>query len=339
MARSRTLFAFFAIYVIWGSTYYAIRVAVESIPPLAMMGVRCLAAGLILYLWTRLAGAPAARLSGGPEAAAPGARAWRAALVAGGLLFLGSHGLLAWAEQRVASGEAALITATEPLWLTLMDWRWGSSRVPGGRGWAGLALGFAGVALLFAPGWTAGGGLAIGHAAIVGAALAWAGGSIYGRSAALPRDVRQSTALQLLAGASWLAAASAVSGEWRGFSFQHVTPASAAALGYLIVFGSIVAFTAYNWLLRVTTASRVATHAYVNPIVAVALGTLLGGETVTGWTLLSALTIVAGVVLVLVDQARPVRTETAAASAPPASRLSAPPPRPRDARAAVAETR
>jgi drug/metabolite transporter (DMT)-like permease len=307
--RTRMLLAFFAIYVIWGSTYYAIRVAVESIPPLAMMGVRSLVAGLVLYAWSRR------------TAPAPGAGAWRAASIAGGLLFLGSHGTLAWAEQRVASGEAALLGATTPLWLTLLDWRWGSGRMPGTVGRAGLAIGFAGVALLFAPEWGSGApGLAIANASIVGAAIAWAAGSIYGRGAALPGDVRQSTGLQLLAGAVWLAAGSTVTGEWRGFSAGSVTLASAAALLYLIVFGSVIAFTAYIWLLRVTTASRVGTHAYVNPIVAVALGAAMGGERVTVLTLVSALTIVAGVVLVLLDQSRPrpaPRTQPLATSAPP----------------------
>jgi drug/metabolite transporter (DMT)-like permease len=290
--RSRMLLAFFAIYVIWGSTYYAIRVAVESIPPLAMMGVRCLVAGLVLYAWSRR------------TSPAPAAGAWRAAFVAGALLFLFSHGSLAWAEQHVASGEAALLVATTPLWLTLVDWRWGSGRMPGAYGLAGLVLGFAGVALLFAPQWGSGGTLAIASAAIVGADVAWAAGSVYGRGAALPADVRQSTAVQLLAGAVWLTGASAATGEWRGFAASNVTPASAAALLYLIVFGSIITFTAYIWLLRVTTASRVGTHAYVNPIVAVALGAALGGEQITLLTIVSALTIVAGVILVLVDQSR-----------------------------------
>ena len=309
MSRCRMLLAFLAIYLIWGSTYFAIRVAVESIPPLAMMGVRCLTAGLLLYAWSRLPRASAAGVSTGGTATAPDWSAWRAAFIAGGLLFLGSHGTLAWAEQRVASGEAALLVATQPLWMTLLDWRWGSGRMPGAYGRIGLAVGFAGVALLFAPEWGSGAhGLAIANASIVGAAIAWAAGSIYGRGAALPRDVRQSTALQLLAGAVWLAAASAVTGEWRGFSAGDITLRSAAALLYLIVFGSVIAFTAYVWLLRVTTASRVATHAYVNPIVAVALGAVLGGEPVTILTLVSALTIVAGVILALVDQSRTVRS-------------------------------
>jgi drug/metabolite transporter (DMT)-like permease len=310
MMRARMLLAFLAIYVIWGSTYYAIRVAVGSIPPLAMMGVRCLAAGALLYAWSRR------------STPAPDARAWRAAFVAGGLLFLGSHGSLAWAEQHVASGDAALIGATTPLWLTLIDWRWGSGRMPGAWGRGGLALGFAGVVLLVAPGWgSTGATLAIANAAIVGAAVAWAAGSVYGRRAPLPRDVRQSTAVQLLAGAVWLAAASAATGEWRRFSPSAVTAESIGGLVYLIVFGSVVAFTAYVWLLRQTTAARVGTHAFVNPVVAVLLGAAVGGEAITLWTVASALTIVAGVVLVLLDQSR--QGKTAAVSDSPRRRRGA----------------
>ena len=301
MRRSGFVLAFLAIYVIWGSTYFAIRVAVESIPPLAMMGVRCLAAGAILFAWSRRA------------AVTLDAAAWRAAFVAGGLLFLLSHGSLAWAEQGVPSGVAALLGATTPLWLALIDWRWGTGHVPGRHGRAGLAVGFAGVALLVAPEWgTSHSGTAVASIAVVGASLAWAAGSVYGRGAALPRDVRLSTAIQLLAGAVWLAAASLATGEWRGFSHTRVTPASAAALVYLVVFGSVIAFTAYVWLMRTTTASVVGTHAYVNPIVAVALGAMLGGERFTLMTIVSAITIVGGVVLVLVDR----RASTAPATPP-----------------------
>ena len=325
MSRVRLVLAFAAIYLIWGSTYYAIRVAVESIPPLAMMGVRCLVAGILLYLW------------GGRSTPAPDARAWRAAFVAGGLLFLGSHGVLAWAEQHVASGQAALLVATEPLWLILLDWRWGSGRAPGTYARLGLAIGFAGVALLFAPDWGNGGsGLALASGAIVASAIAWAAGSIYGRGAALPSDVRLSTAVQLLAGAVWLAAASTVSGEWRGFSPSAITAESATALLYLIVFGSVVAFTAYIWLLRVSDASRVATHAYVNPIVAVAIGAALGGESITLWTAASAMTIVAGVVLVLLEQSRPAGEQGPDAVQP---RLSGSPRPRRAAKGAAAATR
>jgi drug/metabolite transporter (DMT)-like permease len=311
MRRSGFVLAFLAIYVIWGSTYYAIRVAVESIPPLAMMGVRCLAAGIILLAWSRRA------------AATLDAAAWRAAFVAGGLLFLLSHGSLAWAEQRVPSGVAALLGATTPLWLALIDWRWGTGHVPGWNGRAGLVVGFAGVALLVAPEWgTSHTGTAVASIAVVGASLAWAAGSVYGRGAALPRDVRLSTSIQLLAGAVWLAAASLAAGEWRAFSPTRVTAASAAALVYLVVFGSVVAFTAYVWLMRTTTASVVGTHAYVNPIVAVALGAVLGGEQVTLMTIVSAITIVGGVLLVLVDR----RAGTAPATPPaPEETRSVPP--------------
>jgi drug/metabolite transporter (DMT)-like permease len=308
MRRGGFILAFLAIYLIWGSTYLAIRLAVESIPPFAMMGVRSLLAGLILFALSR-------RSAGSLDRSA-----WRAAFIAGGLLFLLSHGSLAWAEQRVASGVAALLGATTPLWLALIDWRWGTGRVPGWCGRAGLAVGFAGVALLVAPEW--GGsptGAAVGYFAIIGASLAWAAGSVYGRGAPLPRDVRLSTAVQLLAGAAWLAAASAARGEWRAFSYARVTPVSVAALIYLIVFGSVIAFTAYVWLLRVTTASVVGTHAYVNPIVAVALGAALGGERVTVMTIVSAITIVGGVVLVLVDRqaAAPGSTEQIQQEEPP----------------------
>jgi drug/metabolite transporter (DMT)-like permease len=308
MRRSRFGLAFLAIYLIWGSTYYAIRLAVDSIPPLGMMGVRCLIAGLILFAWSRR------------SAATLDAAAWRAGFIAGGLLFLLSHGALAWAELRVPSGVAALLCATTPLWLALIDWRWGTGRAPGWYGRAGLAIGFAGVALLVAPEW---GRLhtteAIANMAIVGASMAWAAGSVYGRGAALPRDVRLSTAVQLLAGAVWLAVASAVTGEWRAFSFARVTPLSIAAVIYLIVFGSVIAFTAYIWLMRTTTAAVVGTHAYVNPIVAVALGAVLGGERFTLMTIVSAITIVGGVILVLVDRhvAEPGATEQIEPVAPP----------------------
>src|SRR6185295_1558207 len=308
MRRGGFILAFLAIYLIWGSTYLAIRLAVESIPPLAMMSVRSLAAGLVLFLWS------------GRSAGRVDAAAWRAAFIAGGLLFLLSHGSLAWAEQRVPSGVAALLGATSPLWLALIDWRWGTGRVPGWCGRAGFAVGFAGVALLVAPelGRSHAGG-AIANLAVVGAALAWAAGSVYGRGAPLPRDVRLSTAVQLLAGAGWLAAASAATGEGRGFSFAQVTPVSVAAVIYLIVFGSVIAFTAYIWLMRVTTPSVVGTHAYVNPIVAVGLGAAFGGERLTMMTIVSAITIVGGVILVLIDRqiATPGSTEQIEPVAPP----------------------
>ena len=300
MRRGRFVLAFLAIYLIWGSTYLAISVAVESIPPLAMMSVRSLAAGLILFALEPPSGhtLDAVRLARRVHR--------RRAVVSALPRVAGVGGAAGAVRHRGAAG------ATTPLWLALIDWRWGTGHVPGWYGRAGLAVGFAGVALLVAPAvGRAPAGLAIANVAIVGAALAWAAGSVYGRGAPLPRDVRLSTAVQLLAGAAWLAAASTATGEWRAFSPARVTTGSVAALLYLIVFGSVVAFTAYVWLLRVTTASVVGTHAYVNPIVAVALGAALGGERITLMTIVSAITIVGGVILVLIDKTRPGGPESA----------------------------
>jgi drug/metabolite transporter (DMT)-like permease len=287
--------AFTAIYVIWGSTYFAIRVAVQTIPPLLMMSLRCAGAGLLLFVWSRWSS---------PRPRPPvDRRQWRAAFVAGALLFLVCHGSLAWAELRVPSGNAALLSATTPLWLTIMDWRWGSGTRPTWRGAVGLAVGFAGVGVLVAPEWRT---LPPGHfaasAAIVGGALAWAAGSVYGRHARLPADVRLATAMPLVAGSVWLAGAGLATGEWRTLAMARVTPASWAALAYLIVCGSIVAFTAYVWLLRVVPASTVGTHAYVNPLVAVALGALVGAERIHLFTVAAAFTTAGGVMLALLDR-------------------------------------
>jgi drug/metabolite transporter (DMT)-like permease len=289
MRRLHILLAFAAIYTIWGSTYLAIRWAVESIPPLAMMSIRCLAAGLMLIGWSRWTSAPEIRPAH-----------WRSAFIAGALLFLLCHGTLAWAEQRVPSGQAALLSATTPLWITAIDWRFAARRRPGRSGLAGLVIGFAGVALLVGAGAAAASADKFASAAIVAGALAWAAGSIYGRQAALPADVCAATGLQLIAGGVWLIAASLFAGEWR--SLPHPTPISTGALVYLVVFGSVVAFTAYVWLMRAVPAPVVATHAYVNPLVAVAIGAVLGGERTSASTIAAAITIVSGVVLTLADR-------------------------------------
>src|SRR5207247_6769003 len=250
---------------------------------------RCAGAGVLLFA-----------LATGVRRAPITARHWRSAFGAGALLFLVCHGTLAWAELRVPSGEAALLSATTPLWLTMLDWRWGSRRRPTRRSVAGLAVGFAGVAVLVAPEMR---GSSSRHlaasAAIVGGALAWAAGSVYGRQAPLPADVRLATAMPLLAGSFWLAVASVAAGEWHTLAVAQITPASWAALAYLIVCGSVVAFTAYVWLMRLVPASIVGTHSFVNPIVAVALGALLGAERTQLSTVAAALTIAGGLRLAL----------------------------------------
>jgi drug/metabolite transporter (DMT)-like permease len=289
-----------AIYLIWGSTFLAIRIAVDSIPPLLMMGVRCVAAGAMLVAWAALRGERAT------------ARQWRHALLAGGLMFGGAYGGLAWAEQRIPSGVAALIVATLPLWMTSIEWVQRGAR-PSLPALLGVATGFGGVALLVARG--GGAPLALLPMAIVVLGEgAWAVGSLYARPPRLPKSVPLNAGMPLLAGGVMLIAASWVGRELQAFHLRDVSTASLAALGYLIVFGSIVAFSAYSWLLQVSPAWRVGTHAYVNPLIAVALGAAVGGEPLTTALIASAMVIAGSVAMILAE-----RTPHTAAPPPPAA--------------------
>ncbi len=273
--------AFFAIYVIWGSTYLAIRVAVEGIPPLLMMGARQLIAGGLMLALMRGRGEGAPRWM------------WKPALVAGALCFLGGHGLLAWAEQRVASGMAALLMALESVMMVLLARAAKQEKRISGRTLAALVLGIAGVAILIP---IEGNSELIPSLAVLLSGLLWSLGAIYARGAA--RDVGSGmySAMQMLIGGVLLLGVGAGLGE--RVNFASVNLRSVAALGYLIIFGSIIAFTAYTWLLRVSTAAKVGTHAYVNPIIAVVLGRALGGEAVTARILLGAVVVLVSVFLV-----------------------------------------
>jgi len=289
---ARLLAAFFAIYVIWGSTYLAIRVAVETIPPLATAGVRHLLAGAILFLWAR---AFRARIT---------ATEWRASLVTAMLFFLIGHGTLHWAEQTVPSGVAALLVATEPVWIAILMPSTGRSR------WSvrmigGLTAGLAGVAFLVPPeAFTAGSGQLRGAGAILIGAMAWALGVRYSATAPLPRDpfVRASTTL--LCGAALLLAASAVTGELARVDLRATSGRSLLGLAYLVVCGSVVAFSAYTWLLERCSATLVATHTYVNPLIAVALGWLFAGEPLTARIALGTGLIVSAVLLLKAESTR-----------------------------------
>ena len=285
--------AFATVYVVWGSTFLAIRYALESLPPFSMMGLRAVAAGGLLYAWARLGGAPA-----------PTRDHWRSALVLGGLLFLGGHGTLAWAEQRVPSGTASLLYATVPLWAVLLEWGAPRGSRPAPAIIAGLLLGLAGVALLVGPG-VRGAGAALdpaGAAAILLGSLLWAAGSIRARRASQPASPFMATSLQLLAGGSLLLIVGLLGGEAQTLGAQEVSWRSIAALVYLVVFGSLIAFTAYVWLLRVATPARVTTYAYVNPVVALVLGWMAGDEAPSAMTALAALVILGGVVLVFASR-------------------------------------
>lgn len=287
--------AFAAIYLIWGSTYLAIRFAVETFPPFLMAGMRFLVAGAILYPWSRLRGA------------SPPARShWLAATVVGGLLLLGGNGGVVWAAQRVPSGLTALLIGTVPLWMALLNWLRSGGVKPSNGVMVGLMLGFTGIALLVGPGKLAGGRQVdlVGAAVLILASLSWATGSLYSRRAQLPASPLLATAMEMLAGGALLLIASLFTGEWTRFDSSALSLRSWLALGYLIVFGALVGFTAYIWLLRVSTPAHVSTYAYVNPVVAIFLGWAFAGEPLTARTLLAAAVIVVAVVIITTYRAR-----------------------------------
>jgi len=298
--------AFAAVYLIWGSTYLAIRLAIETLPPFTVAGVRFIIAGTLLYRWPRLhKPAPPTRIQ------------WRSAAVVGALMLFGGNGGVTWAEQRVPSGLTAVLVATVPLWMAVLEAiRRGGAR-PTRRIGAGLALGFAGIVLLIGPLKLAGGERIdpLGATVLLVAALSWAAGSLYARHAQLPAVPLLGTAMEMLTGGALLLLASVLTGEWGRLHVAAMSPRSLLALGYLVVFGSLVGFTAYVWLLRNTTATRASTYAYVNPIVAVFLGWALAGESLTWQTLLAAAVIVASVVLISIGRAqRPTRGEATIAA-------------------------
>ncbi len=292
--------AYAAIYLIWGATYLAIRYAVQTIPPLLMMGSRHLIAGTLLYAWTRLRGA------GKPKAIH-----WLGAAVAGGLLFLGDHGLLAWAEQRVPSGLAALLSATLPFWMVAFTRFLGLEKKLGARAVIGLVVGLVGVALLVGPNSfrATHGEELLGAGAILLGAILWVVGSLYCRGTRLPTSPSLSAAMQMISGGALLFCAAILMGEMGRLHLEAVTLRSIISLAFLILFGSIVAFGSYVWLLRVSSPSRISTYAYVNPLVAVFLGWSLAGEAVNWTTILAAALILIGVALVNTRNAAEIATE------------------------------
>jgi drug/metabolite transporter (DMT)-like permease len=286
--RWQLVLAFASVYLIWGSTYLAIKFAIETIPPFLMAGVRFLISGLILYGWARMKGA-----------ARPTKIHWKSAAVVGVLLLLGGNGGVVWAEQRVASGVAALIVAIVPVWIAIMEWRHGGKK-PGWQVIAGLAAGTLGLLLLASPGEAALGARVdlIGAAVLVFATLCWATGSLRAKHSPLPDSPLLSTGMEMLMGGAALVLAGVLTGEVGQVNFAGMSGKSLLSLAYLTTFGSLIGFTAYVWLLRVGSPTRAATYAYVNPVVAVFLGWLLAGEAITPRTILATLVIVGGVVLI-----------------------------------------
>ena len=289
--KAKVWIALIAVYVVWGSTYLAIRFVVESIPPFFSAGVRFLISGAILYIWRRSQGDPA-----------PSRQQWLAAAVIGLFLLLGGNGALVWAEQLIPSGIASLFIATTPLWMVLIDSLRPGGHNPGWLTWLGVLLGLAGIVLLVAPWQSAPGSVSsldpLGVAACLFAAFSWTLGSLYSRQAPLPASPLLYTGMEMLAGCAGLFLMSGVTGEWGQLDLAAIQPRSLWGLAYLITFGSLVGFVSYTWLLRNAPTPLVATYAYVNPLVAILLGVLFAGETLTAWVVLSALIIIGSVVLI-----------------------------------------
>jgi len=287
--KTKLILAFAAIYVIWGSTYLAIRYGIETIPPFFMMGIRSLIAGGALYLWSYKKGERVKR-----EQLLP-------LLFLGILFFVFGHGLLAMAQKIVASGIAAVLSVSDPLWIgliesfTIMDFRLTKKQI------AGLILGFVGVGLLFFP--TSGAMTfqinPFGAFIILISAISWSVGAVYSRAAKLPKSAALSAGVELIIGGIFLCIVSWMTGELRNFHPGMISLRSYLALAYLVIFGSIITFTAYVWLLTVTTATLASTHTYVNPVIAVLLGWAFAGEQFSLLALCACSVIVFSVYLML----------------------------------------
>jgi drug/metabolite transporter (DMT)-like permease len=302
------IIAFGLVYVVWGSTYLAIRVGIESFPPLLLAGSRHLLTGLILY--------PILRWKTGVR---PTPAHWRMSFITGFLLLAVGNGGVCLAERTVPSGVTALLVATVSLWMVLVDWlRPGGTR-PGLRVVAGLLLGFSGLALLVGPKNIGGTSRVdpLGVGLLVIASLAWASGSVYSKhSGGLSGSPLMGAAMQSLAGGVSLWIAGILSGEVGALHLRAISARSWAALAYLIVFGSMVGFTAYIYILKKSTATRVATYAFVNPVVALFLGWLLIGESINLRTVIAAAVILTAVLLVITaPHPAPLRAKRAAAEA------------------------
>ncbi|HVG19150.1 MAG TPA: drug/metabolite exporter YedA [Blastocatellia bacterium] len=294
-SRLKLVLAFAAVYIIWGSTYLAIRYAIETLPPLLMAGVRFILAGAALYTWARLRGVThSGRIN------------WRSAAIIGGLLLLGGNGAVVLAERSVPSGLAALLIATEPLIIVLLDWARPGGARPSGRVALGVMLGLVGMVVLIGPVGIAGDSQVrfAGAALLVVATLSWAAGSLYAARTKVADSPLMTAAAQMLAGGALLLLAGLVTGEAGRFDAGQMSLRSIAAFGYLIIFGSLVGFTSYSWLLKVTPPSLASTYAYVNPVVAVLLGWAFAGEPLTLRTMLAAAIIIAAVVIITSYRAR-----------------------------------
>lgn len=295
-SRLSIIVAFALVYFIWGSTYLGIRIAIETIPPFLMAGVRFLLAGTLLFAIARQRDrSPITRVH------------WRSAFIVGALMLAFANGGVTWAEQKVDSGLAALLVTMVPFWLVLMDWNRTGNR-PNRLVIGGLITGFLGVILLIGPDKIISGDSHIdlvGVVVILFATLCWATGSILSKQVELPKTPITGTSMEMLSGGVVLLFASILTGDWTKIEFSAVSAESLAAMFYLSIVGSIVAFTAYIWLLKNVSASRVGTYAYVNPLVALLLGWTFADEAITTRTIAAAAIIIGSVALITIYRTKP----------------------------------
>lgn len=298
---SRLVLAFVSLYLIWGSTYLAIRVAIETLPPFLMAGARFFAAGVILYAFCRAFGDPAPRRG-----------QWLPAFVTGGLLLVGGNGLVVWAEHYIPSGVAALLIGATPFIMVFFEYLRDRSQRPTARDLASLVVGFSGVLVLVAPHLRVEGSFMyiLACLACLGACTSWAAGSVMSRRVALPRSILMTVSMQMIAGGLLMAALGTGLGEWSRYDLTAGSLRSWVAFFYLMVFGSLVGFSAYVYVLHHTKPALASSYAFVNPIVAVILGWALANEALTLSTALATGLIVAAVALLTLRK-RPPRPQPA----------------------------
>lgn len=305
--KTKIWIALIALYIVWGSTYLAIRFTVETIPPFLSAGLRFLVSGIILVAWRRAAGEEL-----------PTKSQWRSTAIIGSLLLLGGNGLVSWAEQTIPSGIAALIIGSVPLFLVVTEALRPGGVKPNWQAILGLAVGFGGIYILVGPSKISD-GLQLnpfGVGALLTACLLWSLGSVYSKTADLPKSSLMNSGAQMLMGSIGLFLVSAATGEWSGFGLAGVTSRSMLGLLYLIVIGSLVGFVSYGWLLQNAPISLVATYAYVNPVVAVLLGNWLGAEPLEPRIGLAAAIIIGSVVLINSTKGPAAGSQQAAKTAP-----------------------
>jgi len=291
--KASMIAAFAAVYLIWGSTYLAIRFTIETLPPFLSAGLRFLLAGMALYAFARFKNGESAPLK----------KHWGPAFIAGGLLLLGGNGCVVWAERYVPSGLAALFIAIVPLWMVLLEWAWHKTKRPSPGVFFGIGTGFFGVWLLMAPDFLhlSAHGIQLGGALLLLiASFSWSIGSVYTRNADLPKSPFLSTAMQMIGGGILLLLAGILQGEYQHFHFMDFSVKSIGALIYLIIFGSLLGFTAYLWLLKNAGIARTSTYAFVNPVEAIFLGWAFAGEKLDAQTAIAAFFVLVAVIIITV---------------------------------------